>query len=244
MIPVTAEQILRLCPHADQILVSSVAPHFAPMQARYQVDRPRRVAALMGQLAVESAGFRAVVEYASGHEYEGRRDLGNTETGDGVRFKGRGLIQITGRANYRAMGRFLGLPLEQNPDLCAEPEVAVLTAGAFWASRNLNTFADAWDLREITRRIQGGAGMLAERIALSTRAAVIWDADLKGSVPSGALTLSIQRALNALGQHPPLAEDGAYGPATRTAVIAFQRGRGLAQDGIAGPETLTALGCI
>ena len=92
--------------------------------------------------------------------------LGNTEVGDGRRFKGRGPIQITGRANYRRFGDLLGLSLVDNPDAAALPEVAFRVAGLFWSKKGLNELADRVTpeaFREITRRINGGFNGLAER---------------------------------------------------------------------------------
>lgn len=88
--------------------------------------------------------------------YGGRRDLGNLEPGDGARFIGRGYLQITGRANYRAMGRRIGLDLEAEPARAAEPEVAVKVACAFWSEQGLNALCDAGRFAVVTRRINGG----------------------------------------------------------------------------------------
>ena len=89
--------------------------------------------------------------------------LGNTQPGDGYRYRGRGFMQITGRANYRDMGRKIGVDLEANPDLAAEPLYALMTAAAFWDNRDLNKFADRNDLDGITRRINGGLNGLDHR---------------------------------------------------------------------------------
>jgi Chitinase class I len=98
-------------------------------------------------------------------KYEGRLDLGNTQPGYGPHYHGRGPIQLTGRANYRAAGRDLGLPLEQNPEKAADPDVAFRIAGWYWTTRNLNRFADEGDagLREVTRLINGGYNGLDDR---------------------------------------------------------------------------------
>jgi predicted chitinase len=104
-------------------------------------------------------------ELASGQAYEGRRDLGNTQPGDGRRYKGRGPIQITGRANYRAAGKALGLPLEQNPKLAENPEVGFRLAAWYWKSRGLNKYADGSQsgFDKITKRINGGYNGKADR---------------------------------------------------------------------------------
>jgi putative chitinase len=96
--------------------------------------------------------------------YGGRADLGNTEDGDGWRFHGRGLIQLTGRSNYTVCGLALDKPFAELPELVLEPENATLSAGWFWNKRGLNTLADAEDWTTMTRRINGGTIGLQDRI--------------------------------------------------------------------------------
>jgi predicted chitinase len=91
------------------------------------------------------------------------KSLGNTQPGDGFRYRGRGPIQITGRANYKKYGDLLSVDLVGNPDLAAQPEYAFQTAGLFWRMRGLNELADAEDFTTITKRINGGLTGLAER---------------------------------------------------------------------------------
>lgn len=131
---------------------------------------PIRVAMFIAQLAHESGEFRYVRELASGEAYEGRLDLGNTEPGDGVRFKGRGLIQITGRTNYTYCGEALNLDLLNYPELLEEPMHAARSAGWYWHSRGLNEIADTGDFIKITRRINGGTNGLADRMKYFDRA--------------------------------------------------------------------------
>jgi sialidase-1 len=128
-----------------------------------EIDTPLRRAAFLAQLAHESGELRYMEEIASGEAYEGRKDLGNTEPGDGKRYKGRGPIQLTGRFNYRKAGEALGLDLEGKPELAASPEVGCLVAGWFWQTRRLNALADDGAFREITRRINGGFRGLDQR---------------------------------------------------------------------------------
>ena len=140
----------------------------AAAMARNGIDAPLRVAHFLAQLGHESGDLRYCEEIADGDAYEGRADLGNTKKGDGRRFKGRGLIQLTGRANYRAYGEARGRDFLEgdNPTLLAsDPELAVDVAGWFWATRGLNEPADRDDLRLITRRINGGYNGLADRAA-------------------------------------------------------------------------------
>jgi putative chitinase len=96
--------------------------------------------------------------------YGGRADLGNTEDGDGWRFSGKGLIQLTGRNNYKTCGDALGVDLIANPELLIEPEYAALSAGWFWNKRGLNALADNEDWTTITKRINGGTHGLQDRI--------------------------------------------------------------------------------
>jgi putative chitinase len=108
---------------------------------RLRDRHPAAHCALLAQTCHESAGFRTTEEFASGQAYEGRKDLGNTHTGDGVRYKGRGLLQLTGRANYREMGQRLGLPLEDQPELAAEPVLSLKIACEFWRRKAINPCA-------------------------------------------------------------------------------------------------------
>jgi putative chitinase len=119
----------------------------------------------LAQVAHESGGFNYVREIASGAAYEGRADLGNTEPGDGTLFRGRGLIQITGRANYRACGDALGVDLVAEPDLLESPVLAARSAGWFWETHGLNEMADRGDIRGITKRINGGLNGYQDRLA-------------------------------------------------------------------------------
>jgi len=130
----------------------------------------RRQAAFLAQVAHESAEFRYFEELASGDAYEGRADLGNTQPGDGRRYKGRGPIQLTGRKNYRLAGEKLGLDLEGKPQLVAEPAVGFRVSVWFWTKSSLNLFADVDDFDTITRIINGGFNGKAHRDAYYERA--------------------------------------------------------------------------
>lgn len=136
----------------------------------YGIFRTLRLAHFLGQLSHESARFRYMQEIASGAAYEGRKDLGNIRRGDGIRYKGRGPIQLTGRANYRTVGARLGLPLEDDPALAARPEIGIRIALDYWRSRSINAPADADNINRVTRLINGGTNGLADRIAETDRA--------------------------------------------------------------------------
>ena len=129
------------------------------------MDNPLRLAHFMAQLAHESGSFKYMEEIASGAAYEGRKDLGNTQPGDGVRYKGRGPIQCTGRANYRTYGRKIGINLERYPELAANPSIGLHIACVYWADRKLNELADKDDVAGITRKVNGGVNGLEDRKA-------------------------------------------------------------------------------
>lgn len=103
-------------------------------------------------------------------KHEGRADLGNTVAGDGSKYRGRGLIQITGRANYAACGEALGVGLVNQPERLEQPQYACMSAAWFWATKGLNTLADAGNFERITRRINGGLNGQDDRLALWKKA--------------------------------------------------------------------------
>lgn len=140
---------------------------------KFDIDTKGEVCHMLAQLAHESDSFNAMEEYASGQAYEGRRDLGNIRKGDGIKFKGRGVLMITGRTNYHLMGVKLGRPMKfiDNPSLLATPEWGVWSAATFWVEKGLldisNMADDAliWSkklnknlspLEYITWRVNGG----------------------------------------------------------------------------------------
>lgn len=129
----------------------------------YSIKTQLRFCHFLAQLAHESGNFRYMEEIASGAAYEGRKDLGNVNKGDGVRYKGRGPIQLTGRANYRKYGQELGIDFENNPAIVALPSVGMLVACKYWSENNLNVFADYDDVTTITRRINGGLNGFDDR---------------------------------------------------------------------------------
>ncbi len=152
--------------------VDAIAPMIQRTLTKRAIDTPLRQALFVAQIGHESGELRFKEEIASGQAYEGRRDLGNTEPGDGRRFKGRGLIQLTGRANYAAYGKSIGREAEllENPRIVAEdPELCVDVAGWYWEKRKLNQLADRDDLEAVTRRINGGLNGLADRRRLLGR---------------------------------------------------------------------------
>ena len=146
---------------------------------RYQINTPKRAAAWLGQVYVESGGFRYVRELWGKtpsewqRKYEGHKGLGNTEPGDGFKFRGRGLIQTTGRKNTLEVSRALfgDARLLDTPELLEQPDNAALSAGWYWFRHGLNALADNWRLDDITRGVNG-RGMLhhKDRVEQSERA--------------------------------------------------------------------------
>jgi putative chitinase len=172
MIPITLDQLRQIMPLARSRASRFLGPLNSTM-ARYEINTTVRQAAFLAQIAHESGSLRYTEELASGEAYEGRVDLGNTQPGDGVRFKGRGLLQITGRANYGDCSASLfGLRqvLIFHPRLLTSPHYAAASAGWFWDARELNKLADATSFSTITRRINGGLNGYAERLAFYLRA--------------------------------------------------------------------------
>ncbi|WP_223645713.1 glycoside hydrolase family 19 protein [Corallococcus sp. EGB] len=171
----TLEQLRSLLPRLPRARAQEVLPHLNDAMSEAGINTPRRQAAFLAQLAHESAEFRYFEELASGRAYERRKDLGNVKPGDGMRYKGRGPIQITGRANYRAAGKALELDLEENPARAADLDVGFRTAAWFWNSRDLNKHADKGEFDAITRRINGGYNGKASRDTYYQRALRLLD---------------------------------------------------------------------
>lgn len=168
---ITHEELRQVMPLAGHRIDTFLEPINDTLTV-YDISTPLRISAFLAQVAHESGELRYVRELSSGQEYEGRADLGNTLEGDGIRFKGRGLLQITGRANYRLCSEemFDDFRLVVTPELLEEPQHAAMSAGWFWSRRNLNNLADMKDIRGITRAINGGYNHLAEREVYYARA--------------------------------------------------------------------------
>lgn len=146
------------------------ADPLAAAMALYAIDSPIRQAAFLAQVGHESGRLIYVRELWGPTEvqegYEGRKDLGNTKPGDGSRYRGRGLIQITGRANYQQCGEALSLPLIDHPELLEQPSNAAQSAAWFWTFHGLNDPADEGDFHTITRCINGGYNGWDDRLRL------------------------------------------------------------------------------
>ncbi|TAN71599.1 MAG: glycoside hydrolase family 19 protein [Methylobacter sp.] len=163
---ITEEQLKKIAPYSTAQQRNRYLPHLNAVFAGAHINTPLRVAAFLAQLIHESGSFNYVLELADGKAYENRKDLGNTCKGDGVRYKGRGLIQVTGRANYLRCGQALGLDLLAQPELLEQPEPAVLSAAWFWTTHDCNALADKSEFNAITRVINGGYNGMIERFKL------------------------------------------------------------------------------
>lgn len=133
---------------------------------KYEVYTPLRLSHFFSQIAHESGGFKYLAELGGKSyfdKYEGRKDLGNTQKGDGYKFKGRGYIQVTGRANYSEISKDLKIDFINNPELLEQEVNAMVSALWFWNKRKLNQFADLDDIKTITKKINGGYNGLKER---------------------------------------------------------------------------------
>ncbi|MGU9833320.1 MULTISPECIES: glycoside hydrolase family 19 protein [unclassified Pseudomonas] len=171
--PITEQQLLQILPNAGR-QAGVFVPALNTAMNRYGIVGLLRVAAFIAQVGHESGQFRWLKELwgptAQQVGYEGRADLGNTVPGDGSKYRGRGLIQITGRANYAACGEALGLDLLSKPELLELPQHAAMSAAWFWSMEGLNTLADQGDFVKITRRINGGINGLEDRLLLWDKA--------------------------------------------------------------------------
>ena len=171
--PITEQQLLQILPNAGR-QAGVFVPVLNTAMSRYQIVGAKRIAAFLAQIGHESGQLKYVKEIwgptKAQAKYEGRVDLGNTVGGDGSKFRGRGLIQITGRANYAECGEALGLDLINHPELLEKPQHACMSAAWFWSSKGLSTLADAGKFDTITQRINGGQNGAADRQALYTRA--------------------------------------------------------------------------
>ena len=175
--PITALQLQQILPNAGQS-AGVFVPVLNTAMVHYQIVGTKRMAAFIAQIGHESGQFRYVRELGN-NQYLSKYDtgslakrLGNTPEadGDGQKYRGRGLIQITGRANYMTCGEALALDLLNQPELLEKPQHACMSAAWYWAFKGLNTLADKGLFVKITQRINGGQNGAADRQALYARA--------------------------------------------------------------------------
>ena len=210
-------------------------PGYVKAMRAANINNVNRAAMFAAQLGHESAGLRYMEEIADGSAYEGRADLGNTQPGDGRRFKGRGPIQLTGRNNYRAFTRWAnsngisGKNFEAEPHLLSDPEFGFLAASYYWtvARPDINALADRGDLEGVTRRINGGTNGLEDRRARYRRALSLGNQLLEGGK-------TMEKVLNY--SRDQVTQDTYYncGPASSQTVIRAATGRLVPETELAG----------
>jgi putative chitinase len=177
MVPVDAQTMREVAPTfsgpqaASQAkIIAEVGAVLAATLESYDITSRLRIAHFLGQTCLESAGYRTTEEFASGREYEGRADLGNTQKGDGPRYKGRGLLQLTGRANYADYSKAIGVDLVNNPTIAAQPALSLKIACEYWKRRNINADCDRDDIQAVTRKVNGGLNGLSDRNVFTQKA--------------------------------------------------------------------------
>ena len=186
--------------------------------------------------------------------YANRMDNGDTDSGDGWKYRGRGPIQLTGKANYTAFSEDMGVDAVDNPDIVSEDKkVALMSAIWFWNKNGLNKYADSGDIKTMTKRINGGYIGLEDRIhhwkeALHAMGAEVGDHDSEeevepdfeddiGVLRKGMKGDHVKMMQEALG----IGADGIFGNGTEAKLKEWQAANGLVADGIAGPATLAKL---
>jgi putative chitinase len=200
---IEASQILSLCPTCKPDEANSLAECLPAIFEKYAIDTPLRVAHFLAQTAHESEGythfsenlnysasglqntfpkyFRQVSpaayarnpEKIANHVYADRMGNGSEASGDGWKFRGRGMIQLTGRENYTSFSKDCGKDCTEDPDFLTTPEGAAESAAWYWKQRDINKPADVDDVVAVTRLINGGTLGLDERKALLAKAKVI-----------------------------------------------------------------------
>lgn len=178
MTKLTKDMLKKIAPYAKDHILTALVDPLNEHLPKYGLDNKTRVKHFLAQAAHETAGFKTLEEYASGVAYEGRKDLGNTQKGDGKRYKGRGIFQLTGRANYKTFGKKLGKDLENNPVLAGDAETSVLIALEYWNNRKLTPLADKEDVTAITKKINGGLNGFEDRKKYLAKAEKVLPDDL------------------------------------------------------------------
>jgi putative chitinase len=240
IMPYDAQLLRAVAPHnsgsrgaSQNAIIDAIGPVLAATLADYDTATDLRVAHFVAQVCHESDGFVTTTEYASGAAYDGRADLGNTQPGDGPR--------------YRRFGQLLGLDLEGNPAQAAEPVVSLRIACEYWKAKNLNYHADHDDIRTVTQLVNGGQNGIADRKACLARAkAALGYAP--GPLPervtvalgdTGDEVVALQVRLRLAGE--AVGADGNFGGGTEAALKRVQQSKGLSATGVADAATWTAL---
>lgn len=249
--------------------------------AKYGIDTSVRLAGFIAQTAHESAEFKTLQEnlnysaaglvktwpkrftkdnsaaYAKNPEkiankvYADRMGNGDEASGEGYKFRGRGLIQLTGKDNYTKFGASLNMTAEQASDYCSTQKGAFESACWYWKANNLNRFADADDILGMTKAINGGTLGLEERKSKYELAKSILGNSAPVSKPTNSMRLPPAVETLRKGSNGPnvakmqaalgIAADGDFGPGTEAALKKWQAANGLTADGIAGSSTLSKL---
>jgi predicted chitinase len=238
------------CPAAN------VAEHWPSIQSactEMGIADNDSVIAVLATIATEVGSFEPIDEYGGPkywQRYEGRKDLGNVNPGDGVRYHGRGFIQLTGRSNYRAYGQRLQVPLEDRPEQALDSAVAARVIAAYFHDRGIPAQAGRQDWQAVRKSVNGGLNGWDTFIAAVQKLlqAVAGKGDGRPMIKQGAkgpAVTELKKMLAAWGaQHPlpkPLADTAVFGDAVTRAVKAFQEANGLEVDGVVGPLTWAAL---
>jgi putative chitinase len=160
---ITLDQLKQIASTKNVTLLTELVVPLNECLERYEINTKLRVCHFLAQVLHESGSFIYFRELASGTAYEGRKDLGNVNPGDGVKYKGRGVIQITGRANYASLSKDLGVDFVNQPLLLENHQWGVISAGWFWNKRSLNKYADLDNVEKITRMVNGGLNGFDDR---------------------------------------------------------------------------------
>ena len=174
----TEEQLAKIAPHASAENIKIYTPLLNKWMPYYSINTKLRQAAFIAQILHESACFKYTKEIASGAAYDTGRlavKLGNTpqKDGDGEKYKGRGFIMITGRTNYQAVSKGLGVDFVSHPELLEQPGYAVQSACWWWTTHGLNALADKKDFKTITKKINGGYNGYLDRMMYYKRALAV-----------------------------------------------------------------------
>ena len=225
---------------ADPTITPENAANYGPVlletALKYQINTPLRLSHFLAQTLHESGSLKYTEELASGAAYEGRKSLGNTQRGDGRRYKGRGLIQLCGRANYARYGKFNPAADPVNhPERLATLPYSCDSAGWFWVhgtSPDLNRIADKDNIVLVTKLTNGGQNGLSDRRR-----------KLRGAKATIEIlgARRVQQALNAIGSYPTLLVDGDLGPRTTSIIREFQSDFLIRADGVVNAETWSKL---
>ena len=197
---------------------------------------------------IDANDYHRQPEKIANHIYANRMDNGDTDTGDGWRFRGGGYLQLTGRYNYTQFAKSVDMTPEEATDYVRTPRGAIESACWFWKENNINRYCDRMDILGMTKRINGGTIGLADRMkhwaeaieVLGGEAPELPDDNPQGYtvIKRGSTGEQVKKVQAKLG----ITEDGDFGPGTEAAVKAWQAENDLTADGIVGPKTMKAMG--